>query len=123
MMHSNRVWCVTPKESPAEVARLLTETTWTLCTAIELSCYLFLNDATSEDGAQEYAVLKRPTAPGGPCVQVESITFGWCDEARAFDYIRRVVAGEFDASDFAFAVQPRLETPAEHKARYCRLCA
>lgn len=123
MMHANRVWCVTPKASPEEVARLLSEATWTLCTAIGLSCYLFLNDSTGEEAAQEYAVLKRPAEPGGPHVQVESITFGLCDEAKALDYVRKVIAGEFDAGHFATPVRPRLETPAEHKARFCQACA
>ena len=123
MMHKNRVWCVTPKATPEEVAELLTRTTWTLCTAVELGGYLFLNDSTSEDGAQEYAVVKRPTDPDGPFMQVESITFGWCDEAKALEHIGRTLAGGFDAGDFAHAVTPRLETPFEHKARYCPVCA
>ena len=123
MMHKKRTWCVSPKTTPEEVAELLTRTTWTLCTAFELSGYLFLNDSTSEDGAQEYAVVKRPTDPAGPFVQVESITFGWCDPPKALDYVRRVLAGEFDTGDFAAEVSPRLETPDEHRARYCQACA
>jgi hypothetical protein len=123
VLHETRTWCVTPKNTPEEVAESLTRTTWTLCTAFELAGYLFLNDSTSEDGAQEYAVVKRPAAPGGPLVQVESITFGWCDPPKALDYVRRVLAGEFDTSDFAAAVTPRLETPDEHRRRYCPRCA
>ena len=123
MMHTNRVWCVTPKGTPEEIAELLTWTTWTLCTAVELSGYLFLNDSTSEDGAQEYAVVKRPAGPAAPFRQIESITFGWCDEAKALEHIRRTLAGEYDAGDFAHAVTPRLETPTEHARRSCRLCA
>lgn len=123
MLHKNRIWCVSPKDTPEEVADLLTRTTWTLCTAFELSGYLFLNDSTSEDGAQEYAVVKRPTDPDGQFRQVESITFGWCDPTKALDYVRRILAGDFDASDFAAVVSPRLETPDEHRARYCHACA
>ena len=43
-----------------------------------------LNVSTSEDGAQEFAVVKIPSAAGAPFLQVESITFGWCskDEPR-----------------------------------------
>lgn len=121
MFHAKRVWCVTPKETPEEVARLLTGSTWTLCTAIELSGYLFLNDSTSEDGAREYAVVKKPAGPGGQFVQVESITFGWCSYERALDHVRRALSGEFDALDFVRAVEPRLETAAEH--RRCHFCA
>lgn len=121
MFHAKRVWCVSPKETPEEVARLLTQSTWTLCTAIELRGYLFLNDSTSEDGAQEYAVVKRPAGAGGRFVQVESITFGWCSYEKALDYIRRALSGEYDALDFVRAVDPRLDTAAEH--RRCPLCA
>ena len=121
MFHTKRVWCVSRKESPEEVARMLTESSWTLCTAIELGGYLFLNDSTCEDGAQEYAVVKMPTEPGGRHVQVESITFGWLKYEAALDYIRRVLSGEYDALDVARAVEPRLESAAEH--RRCHLCA
>ena len=37
--------------------------------------YLFLNDATSGDGAQEYGAIKRLP---DTWLQVESITFSWC---------------------------------------------
>lgn len=121
MFHSKRVWCVSLKETPEEVARLLTEHTWTLCSAIEIAGYLFLNDSTSEDGAQEYAVLKKASEPDGQFVQIESITFGWCNYDRALDYIRRALSGEYDALDFVRAVEPRLESAAEH--RRCHLCA
>jgi hypothetical protein len=67
--------------------------------------------------------VKLPTEPGGQYIQVESITFSWCDEAKSLDYVRRTLTGEFDGNDFAAAVEPRLETPAEHKARYCQACA
>ena len=123
MFHSKRIWCVTPKETPEEVARLLKEHTWTLCTAFEIRGYLFLNDSTSEDGAAEFAVVKRPAEVGGQFLQVESITFGWCDYAKALDYIQRALSGDYDALEFVRAVEPRLETADEHRARYCQLCA
>lgn len=121
MFHKKRTWCVTSAGTSEDVARLLTQTTWTLCTAIELRGYLFLNDSTSEDGAQEFAVVKVPDQAGGQHVQVESITFGWCNYDRALGYIQRALAGEFDAYDFARAVEPQLESAAEHGR--CRHCA
>jgi hypothetical protein len=120
MFHAKRVWCISPQESREELARLLTEHTWTLCTAFEIGHYLFLNDSTSEDAIVEFAVVKRLL---DSFVQVESITFGWCDYAKALDYVQRVLSGEFDSAEFAHAVEPRLETAAEHRARYCPLCA
>lgn len=119
MMHVSRVWCVAPIESAEELAKKLVDSTWTLCTAFELQGYLFINDSTSEDGAQEYAVVKRQA--DGTFLQVESITFGWCNFERALEHIRRAISGGDDANDFAMPVTPRLETAQEHGR--CRFCA
>jgi len=119
MFHKDRVWCVTAVESAEELARKRTEITWTCCTAFELGGYLWLNDATSADGGQEYAVVKKAGPNGGP-VQVESITFSWCDYATALEYIQRTLGGGDDGNDFAREVSPVLQTPAEHgRSCYC----
>ena len=120
MFHRNRVWCVTSVRSAEELARKLTEITWTCCTAFELGGYLWLNDATSPDGGQEYAAVKK-AGPNGRPLQVESITFSWCDYPTALDYVQRTLRGEDDGSDFAREVSPALQTPAEH-GRCCH-CA
>jgi|ThiBio_1000_plan_1041568.scaffolds.fasta_scaffold01168_20 hypothetical protein len=119
MMHAQRIWSVTAIKSVEELARKLTESTWTLCTAFEHHGYLFLNDATSEDGAQEYSVVKR--LGRGTFLQVESITFGWCTFERALDHIRSVTDGRDHTNDFATRVAPRLE-PADRHGR-CPHCA
>ena len=49
-------------ESPHVLADMLTTRTWTLCSAFTVAGreeYLFLNDATHEDGAGERAVVKK----------------------------------------------------------------
>jgi hypothetical protein len=120
MFHKSRVWCVTPVGSAEELARKLTETTWTCCTAFELGNYLWLNDATSPDGGQEYAVVKK-VGPNGQPLQVESITFSWCDHAESLAYIQRTLRGEDDQSDFAREITPVLQSRAEH-GRCCH-CA
>ena len=59
MMHKNRVHCVGPVASAEELARMLTERTWTLCSGFYVEghdAYLFLNDSTCEDGAGEFSV-------------------------------------------------------------------
>ena len=61
MFHDDRVWRVIEVESPEKLAHLLTETTQTLCSAFAVAGhpdYLFLNDATCEDGAAEYGVVR-----------------------------------------------------------------
>lgn len=120
MLHDRRVWCVSDVDSAEELARKLTETTWCCCTAFQLGEYLFLNDSTSPDGAQEYAVVKRMGDNGRP-EQIESITFGWCDAAKALEYIHETLAGHYDRSGFQCQVAPALETPEQHGR--CAHCA
>lgn len=122
MMHAKRRWCLSSVESPQALAKMLTERTWTLCSGFFVAGhpdYLFLNDATIEDGAGEYGIVRR--LPDGTFRQIESITFSWCDAEKAQHYIDDALAGTYDASDFAHPVQPRLDTPDQH--RRCHLCA
>lgn len=120
MFHHDRVWCVTPVESAEDLARKLTEATWTCCTGFSLGGYLWLNDATCPDGGQEYAVVKK-CGPGSRALQVESITFSWCDYDAALEYIQRTVRGDDDKCDFAREVHPHLQSPEEHGR--CLHCA
>lgn len=120
MFHYNRVWCVSPVASAEELARKLIETTWCCCTAFELDGYVWLNDSTSPDGAQEFAVVKKDGGNGAP-VQIESITFGWCDEPKALEYIRGTLAGEDDQNSFRRQVAPVLQSPEQHGR--CPHCA
>lgn len=88
MMHDKRVFLVTEVSSVEELADKLTNYTWTCCSGWRLGKLLFLNDATSADGAQEYAVI----LDGPEQFQVESITFSWCKSAEeAIQYIQKCV--------------------------------
>ncbi len=125
MLHKTRVWYVTHSESAQWLASQLTQSTWCGCNGFRLGEYLFVNDATCADGAQEYAVLR---LEGDDYVQIESLTFSWMSEDRALDLIQRVLAGEFDkqvlASSPAFPTtvdRRRLQTREEHGR--CHLCA
>jgi hypothetical protein len=118
MMHDKRRWGLTVEE----LATMLARRTQTLCAAFSVKGheeYLFLNDATHEDGALEIAVVKRLL--DGTYRQVESITFGWCGESRARGYIEEALAGRMDDSSFAQVVAPRIDRPSEHKD--CTLCS
>lgn len=110
MLHEKRVFNVAPVASVEELAEMVTERTCTLCAGFELSGLLFLNDSFSEDGAQEYAVVKDGQ-------QVESVTFGWCTRERAEEIIRELLSGEL-AEDYG-EVRARLDRNIEHR---CRLC-
>lgn len=125
MMHRNRRFCVAVAASAEELAHKLTTTTWTLCTGFSVEGhpdYLFLNDATSEDGAGEFAVIL-----GGldatVWTQIESITFSWCEQSRALELIQRTLAGEFNRSGFARPIElhGRLDRLENHGR--CRFCA
>ena len=120
MFHSNRRWCISKLRSAEELAGKLTETIWCCCTGFELDGYLWLNDSTSSDGAQEYSVLKL-NGPNAKPVQIESITFGWCDEVTSLDYIKHTLAGLDDQNSFRREVEPILETPETHGR--CGHCA
>lgn len=120
MLHESRIWGIHPASHIESLARDLTQFTWTCCTAFLLGDYIFANDSTSADGAQEYAVLRDPGAEH-PFVQIESITFSWCDENEAIELISRVLAGNYDGEHYGKVQRRRLQTRAEHKT--CHLCA
>ena len=126
MMHTKRRWVLSPVATIEELATMLTQRTWTLCSGFYVEGHpdtIFLNDATHEDGAAEFGAVR--TLRPSDWLQVESITFSWIDEPKAADHIRAALAGEFDANDFARKIDlaGRLDTPEEHRERHCHLCA
>ena len=123
MMHSNRIWCVTEVESAEELALKLTKATWCCCQAFRVAGhpdYVWLNDSTSEDGAQEYAACRQDLATGD-LHQLESITFGWCDYERSLQLILATLNGQDDRNSWRKPVYPMLESELEHGR--CPLCA
>jgi len=116
MFFKKRIWQVIKVNTPEELAEKLTNYTWTLCTGFKLGDYYFLNDSTSENGAQEYAVLKDTGE------QIESITFSWCSYNEALNYINKVIKGEYDneAWNSGIDINTQLETPEQHgRCPYC----
>ena len=55
MLHSKRIWSIVTAESAEWLAEQLTQFTWCGCNGFRLGDYVFVNDATCADGAQEYA--------------------------------------------------------------------
>ena len=119
MLHERRGWCVAEAETAEDLAVKLTEHSWTLCTAFRLGDYLFLNDATSEDGAAEFGIVK--PVRGGAYVQIESITFSWTTTEKAKELIRRTLDGKYDEQILARDLSLRIETPEVHGR--CAHCA
>lgn len=114
MMHKNRRWGVVAVEGEDradKLAALLTDHSWCSCNGWrvdgEWGHYLFLNDQTSANGAFEVGVIRCDTWR-----QVESITFSWCDRARAEELIAAVLAGSYDDQSWPSGVSPDQVQPS-----------
>ena len=145
MYHDKRRWCVQPVESANELADKLLRFSWCCCTGFELEGFVWLNDSTSPDALQEYAVVRKPTDGDETYRQVESITVSWCNRQQLLDLLAAIhhnqprstpddgpvararsvgdLLGHLGASqeEMAAAVRPRLESPEEHGR--CQHCA
>ncbi len=123
MMHCLRRWGVGSVPTAEVLALKLTESTWCLCTGFYVEGhedYLFLNDATHEDGAGEYAVC-RGRIGSQEYLQLESITFSWCDMTSALAYVQQAITGQMDNSEFAHPLRLHVEPVNDHPR--CHLCA
>ncbi len=120
MLHSKRIWTLSSIASAEELAEKLVQYTWTGCQSFSLGDYIFANDSTSPDGAQEYAVLKA-AEDGDMLVQIESITFSWCEEVQALAIVLRLLAGDCDSMVFDRVARCRFQTASEHGI--CEQCA
>ena len=116
MLFPRRDHVVFDVESPEILAEKLTQHSWCGCNGFRLRGYLFLNDSTSPDGAQEFAVVRESDMR-----QIESITFSWCNQDKAREYIERSIAGEFDDVMNSPVDRNTIQSPEAH-GRCCH-CA
>lgn len=117
MMHKTRTWQIKDAGGPFELAYHLTEQTWCTCQGFRQNGYLYLNDATSENGAQEYAVLRE-----SDLAQVESITFSWITEEEARRHIWAITTGGPEQRAWNSGItRDQLQTAEEHGR--CPACA
>ncbi|MBO3462860.1 hypothetical protein G7B40_031525 [Aetokthonos hydrillicola Thurmond2011] len=123
MLHDKRAWTLTEIVTPEDLAKKLTSSTWTGCTGFTLGKLLFLNDATSADGAQEYAVVIKDKE--GKFLQIESITFSWCSYDRALEMITALLENSTSIAigenipSWSTQVSPRIEPSKEHQCSWC----
>ena len=81
MVHGERVFSIAKVDTAEELAeKLRPDITWCCCNGFDLDGVLFLNDAFSVDGAQEYAVVILNDDTKCLGIQVESITVSWVKE-------------------------------------------
>ena len=117
MLHKHRTWGLASVPSAVDLARKLTEHVWTPCTGFYAKDHpevLFLNDSTSGNGAQEYAVVYRV---GTKLIQGESITFGWCSFEEGLAYVRKALDKTMYNMGYSI-VRPTLEETG-HRCSDC----
>ena len=87
----------------------LTERSWCLCCGFRWRSLTLLNDAFSEDGAQEFAVLRDGH-------EIESLTISWMKPDEVTEALTRLDAqgSDFDGGQLVVRAHP----PGS-----CRLCA
>ena len=123
MFHDNRRWAIHVVASAEELAHIVAKRTSTLCSGFVVAGhedYLFLNDATHEDGAGEYGVIQGGLATPQR-YQIESITFSWCSTEQALEYIGEILSGKYDQAACRREVRVAVESASEHG--HCPLCA
>lgn len=114
MFHDKREWQIVDVPTLEELAKKLVENTWCCCNGFRSEGLLLLNDATSEDGAQEYAVVRE----GPPAQQIESLTVSWYEsEALLLDALKKLASSS--PPSFAREVVVRTHKTSER----CRHCA
>jgi hypothetical protein len=116
--HDKRIWSVKTLASGEELIDKLANHCWCLCCGFRVGEYLFLNDATHGDGAQEFAVIRH--VGDGKYRQIESWTVSWMNQHELAERITGCLAGEIDDAEWSREVTLRLQTPEEHKrCPYC----
>lgn len=121
MMHSTRTHRVSDVAELRELAEKLATRVWPLCTGFRHGWLLLLNDATSEDGAQEYAVFHE-----GSGRQIESLTCAYTDSEKLVETIQEILAGKNEIAQKALALgdadqgkRPKLDKNVQHTCRFC----
>jgi hypothetical protein len=111
MIHTKRCFQVVDVDEDTLITKLH-ESIWCGCTGFRCQGYLWLNDAFSGDGAQEYAVIRESDH-----IQVESITVSWCTREQLTDYVKSINAGQ--AERMGIYNDLHIETPEQHGRCYC----
>lgn len=109
-MHRERRYKVVKVKTFEELANKLYEHTWTTCSAFECGSLILANDSTSEDGAQEYVVIK-----GGR--EIESLTVSWFSSVEKLEDILVRLSKNEEGYDYGGCEL------LQHENGYCPRCA
>lgn len=111
MLHARRAFQIHEFTDMREVARKLVETTWTLCSGFKCDGLILVNDSTSENGAQEYAVFHGEQ-------QIESLTVSWMESADQLYEILEKLSKD-PKSGVRMGKHKLLTHPDGESCRYC----
>lgn len=89
MIHKRRRYSVANETSLDDLVAKLLRNSWCLCTGFRIGGLLLLNDAFSEDGAQEYAVIRESDG-----AQLESLTVSWMEPPALREALAALLAGQ-----------------------------
>lgn len=117
MFETKRTYTIKKVDAAYQLADWLTQMTWCGCNGFEYNGYLFLNDSTSPDGAQEYAIYR--ILNNGQHKKTESVTFGWMSYQEAVTWIKTRLTKD-DAFPTINATVINLDDNPAHR---CFMCA
>jgi len=113
MLHIERVWSVSVVE-PTQLADKLTRYSWCLCVGFQCEGLLWLNDSTSEDAVQEFAVVR--VSDGR---QLESVTVSWMT-VENIEECQRQMSGPTVTPLYKWALFPTsVDKDKEHRCPHC----
>jgi hypothetical protein len=115
MIHTDRAFGITEVSDVKTLANQLFHYTWTGCTGYQLGEYLFLNDSFSEDGKQEFAVLK---IDDGELIQIETITISCTKLTERLLELALTIAMDSHLNMGAYN-ELKLEDISEHQCDIC----
>lgn len=118
MFHPNRRHFIKGYVTPEQLVGDIKRCTWTLCSGFRWSSILLLNDALSEDGYAEYAVIKLTPTDTIPLrgQMIETLTTDWFEHADLVAHLRR-----YEAEGSGFQLGEYIQRP--HPEGPCHACA
>ena len=121
MIHMDRVFNVKTCSAEEMIADFEHTRSWTLCSAWRVGDTLYLNDSFSEDGAQEYAVVRIQS--DGQQAQFESVTFGWMSAEEIARFIRETWNADLARPEWHELPILAVRVRVDHGDGVCPLCA
>jgi len=120
MIHKDRVFNIKTCSADEMIADFQHTRSWTLCSGWRVGDTLYLNDAFSEDGAQEYAVIR--VTPDSTTLQFDSVALGWMSANRIEAYIHETWNCDLASAEWKDGWRTPVQVNDRHSDS-CPLCA